>query len=65
MAIPSLAELVSIAEHWQKEMKFWLLRVPSVHSSIEKKYLFNPLHPEHATLNLISMEPHPFDPRLT
>jgi RES domain-containing protein len=62
--IPYLPELALLAEQWAKEMTHWLLRVPSVHSPIEFNYLLNPLHPEHATLKLISIEPHPFDPRL-
>jgi RES domain-containing protein len=62
--IPYLPELATMAEQWQKEMRHWLLRVPSVHSPVEFNYLLNPLHPEQATLKLISIEPHPFDPRL-
>lgn len=62
--IPYLPELATMAETWQNEMKYWLLRVPSVHSPVEFNYLLNPLHPEHPTLQLISIEPHPFDQRL-
>lgn len=62
--IPYLEELADIAERWIFEQKYWIMRVPSVHSPSEFNYLLNPLHPEHATLNLISIEPHPFDPRL-
>ena len=62
--IPYRPELAIIAEHWQKAMNHWLLRVPSVHSPIEFNYLLNPLHPEHTALKLISLEPHSFDPRL-
>jgi len=40
------------------------MRVPSIHSPAEHNYLLNPLHPKHAMLKLVSVEPHPFDPRL-
>ncbi|GAB3782767.1 RES family NAD+ phosphorylase [Spirosoma horti] len=63
-AIPYRSELAVIAEQWQKAMAYWLLQVPSVHSPTEFNYLLNPLHPEHKTLKLISVEPHSFDPRL-
>ena len=62
--IPYLPELAIIAEQWISEMKCWLMRVPSVHSPVEFNYLLNPLHPEHKTIHLISIEPHPFDTRL-
>ncbi len=62
--IPYLPVLASLAERWIAEQKFWLLRVPSVHSPIEFNYLLNPLHPEHTTLQIVSIEPHLFDPRL-
>lgn len=63
-AIPYLEELANISEKWITEQKFWIMRVPSAHSPTEFNYLLNPLHPEHSTLQLISVEPHPFDPRL-
>lgn len=62
--IPYLSSLTVLAENWLKAKERWLLRVPSVHSPAEFNYLLNPLHPEHATLNIISIEPHPFDARL-
>lgn len=61
---PYLEELADMAEQWIRERKFWIMRVPSAQSPSEYNYLLNPLHPEHATLKLISVEPHPFDPRL-
>lgn len=61
---PYLDELADMAEQWIRERKFWIMRVPSAQSPSEHNYLLNPLHPEHATLKLISIEPHPFDPRL-
>ncbi len=61
---PYLDELADIAEQWIRERKLWIMRVPSAQSPSEHNYLLNPLHPEHATLKLISIEPHPFDPRL-
>ena len=62
--VPFLDELTDISDQWIREQKYWLIRVPSVHSHAEFNYLLNPLHPEHATLKLISVEPHPFDTRL-
>ncbi|WP_020606122.1 RES family NAD+ phosphorylase [Spirosoma spitsbergense] len=61
---PYLDELADITDQWIAERKCWIMRVPSVHSPTEFNYLLNPLHPEHATLKLISVEPHPFDSRL-
>ena len=61
---PYLDALADMTEQWVREQKFWIMCVPSAQSPIEKNYLLNPLHPEHATLKLISVEPHPFDPRL-
>ena len=61
---PYLDELVDITEQWILEQKFWIMRVPSAQSPTEFNYLLNPLHPEHAKLKLISIEPHPFDFRL-
>jgi RES domain-containing protein len=40
------------------------MRVPSIPSPAEFNYLLNPRHPEHATINLRSVEPHGFDSRL-
>ena len=62
--IPYMEKLADIAERWIRECEFWIMRVPSALSPTEFNYLLNPLHPEHATLKLISIEPHPFDPRL-
>ena len=61
---PYLDELADIAERWIREQEYWVMRVPSAQSPTEFNYLLNPLHPGHATLRLISVEPHPFDPRL-
>lgn len=61
---PYLDELADIAEQWIRERKYWIMKVPSAQSPTEFNYLLNPLHPEHATLTLISVEPHPFDSRL-
>jgi len=61
---PYLDELADITEQWIREQKFWIMRVPSAQSPSEHNYLLNPLHPEHAMLKLVSIEPHPFDPRL-
>lgn len=62
--LPYPAELTAITEQWLLVAHFWLLRVPSAHSPTEYNYLLNPFHPEHQTLRIISLEPHPFDKRL-
>lgn len=61
---PYLDALTDITEQWIREQNYWIMCVPSAQSPIEKNYLLNPLHPEHTTLKLISIEPHPFDQRL-
>ena len=61
---PYMQELADIAEQWIREQKFWVMRVPSVHSPNEYNYLLNPLHPAHQSLKIVSIEPHPFDSRL-
>lgn len=62
--IPYLEELADITERWITEQTYWIMRVPSAHSPTEFNYLLNPLHPEHTTLRLVSVEPHLFDSRL-
>lgn len=62
--IPYFEELADVAEKWIRECEFWVMRVPSAHSPVECNYLLNPLHPEHTTLRLVSIEPHLFDSRL-
>lgn len=61
---PYLDELADLTERFILDRKFWIMRVPSAQSPKEYNYLLNPLHPEHQTLKLVSIEPHPFDPRL-
>ncbi|GAB4015826.1 RES family NAD+ phosphorylase [Spirosoma koreense] len=63
-AIPYSEDLADIAERWILAQQYWIMCVPSAQSPLEKNYLLNPLHPEHTTLKLISIEPHPFDSRL-
>lgn len=61
---PYLDELADITEQWIREQNYWIMRVPSAQSFSEYNYLLNPLHPEHQTLKIVSIEPHPFDARL-
>jgi len=63
-AMPYPQELALITREWIEQSTYWLMRVPSAHSPTEWNYLFNPLHPDHAQLQVVSVEPHPFDPRL-
>ena len=62
--LPYPPEVAAITEEWIREGKFWLMRVPSAHSPAEWNYLLNPLHPDHAQLRIVAIEPHPFDARL-
>lgn len=61
---PYLDELADLTQDWIRKRTFWIMRVPSAQSPSEYNYLLNPLHPEHQTLKIISIEPHPFDFRL-
>lgn len=56
--------LADITDEWIREGKYWLMRVPSIHTPAEFNYLMNPLHPEHQTVNISSVEPYGFDIRL-
>ena len=62
--LPYHRKTAQLAQAWIKAATHWLLRVPSIHSSTEYNYLLNPLHPDHARLCIVSIEPHPFDARL-
>ena len=62
--MPYSSATMQLGETWLREGRFWLLRVPSAQSPTEYNYLLNPLHPEHKTLRVVSLEPHPFDTRL-
>lgn len=62
--LPYLPALADLTDQWIETEEQWIMRVPSAQSPTEFNYLLNPLHSEHTTLKLISIEPHPFDPRL-
>ncbi|MBC6989928.1 RES family NAD+ phosphorylase [Hymenobacter sp. BT491] len=62
--IPYPQELAEISRLWILEGRYWLLKVPSAQAPSEWNYLLNPLHPDHVRLRIVSVEPHPFDPRL-
>lgn len=61
---PSIDTMADITHQWIIDGKHWLLKVPSAPSPTEFNYLLNPLHLEHATLKLVSVEPYVFDTRL-
>ena len=61
---PAPFNLAEIADEWIEKWQHWLMRVPSIHAPTEFNYLLNPLHPEHKTLNVVSIESIIFDPRL-
>ncbi len=48
-----------------QEKKALLLKVPSAIVKEEYNYLMNPLHPEAASVKILSSQPFYFDPRLT
>lgn len=56
--------LADITDEWISEGKYWLMRVPSVHTPAEFNYLMNPLHREHQTVKISKVEPYTFDIRL-
>ena len=62
--VPYPQELAEITRAWVLEGGTWALKVPSAQAPSEWNYLLNPLHPEHATLRSVAVEPHPFDARL-
>lgn len=61
---PAPYTLAAFTEKWIEKRQDWLMRVPSIHSPTEFNYLLNPLHPEHKTLRVVSIESIIFDPRL-
>ncbi|MES2731492.1 MAG: RES family NAD+ phosphorylase [Bacteroidota bacterium] len=61
---PYNALLPMIAKDWIDKGEYWIMRVPSAQLPIEYNYLLNPLHPDHSKLVIVSIVPHPFDPRL-
>jgi RES domain-containing protein len=54
-----------IGNGFLQDKKYLLLRVPSAIVPDEYNYLLNPLHPEAASVKIISSQPFHFDPRLT
>ncbi|TGD80324.1 RES family NAD+ phosphorylase [Hymenobacter wooponensis] len=62
--LPYPLELAQLTRAWIEEGTEWLMRVPSAHAPHEWNYLLNPLHPDHQQLRTVTLEPHPFDPRL-
>ncbi|TGE18077.1 RES family NAD+ phosphorylase [Hymenobacter elongatus] len=62
--MPYPLELAQLTRAWLDEGSHWIMKVPSAHAPTEWNYLLNPRHPAHEQLRVISLEPHPFDPRL-
>ncbi|MCF2486723.1 RES family NAD+ phosphorylase [Dyadobacter sp. CY347] len=56
--------LANLTEQWIDEGKFWIMKVPSAHSSKEFNYLFNPAHSDHMLAKIIRIEEMYFDKRL-
>ncbi|MGZ3756742.1 MAG: RES family NAD+ phosphorylase [Mucilaginibacter sp.] len=54
-----------IGNRFLQDKKYLLLKVPSAIVPDEYNYLLNPMHPEAATVKIISSQPFHFDPRLT
>jgi RES domain-containing protein len=61
---PYPAQLPMIAKDWIDAGKYWIMRVPSAQLHSEYNYLLNPLHEEHTSIVIHSVQAHPFDPRL-
>jgi RES domain-containing protein len=49
---------------WVENMETAVLQVPSAIIPEEHNYLFNPLHPDFTKMQLVSIEPFSFDPRI-
>jgi RES domain-containing protein len=62
--IPYPDDLASFSEKWIQKSEYWILKVPSIHASNEFNFLLNPLHSEHKTLEILSIEQYTFDTRL-
>ncbi|WP_041257934.1 RES family NAD+ phosphorylase [Fibrella aestuarina] len=63
-SFPYIDELADMTEQWIAEGKTWLFKIPSAPCPTEFNYLLNPLHQEHSTLRIVSIDPYSFDERL-
>ncbi|HEY0246163.1 MAG TPA: RES family NAD+ phosphorylase [Mucilaginibacter sp.] len=62
---PEQNGLKQIGNNFIRENKYLLLKVPSAIVKEEYNYLMNPLHPQSATVKILSNQPFYFDQRLT
>jgi RES domain-containing protein len=61
---PAPASLQDIGSKWLRELRSFILIVPSAVNLEEKNILLNPLHTEAATISNIRSQPFHFDPRM-
>jgi RES domain-containing protein len=53
-----------LGDEWARQNKSLILKVPSAISSGEYNFILNPNHPEVNKINLVTIEPYIFDPRI-
>ena len=61
---PAPARLQAIGSKWLREMRSFVLIVPSAVNPVERNILLNPLHPDAAALGHIRSKRFHFDPRM-
>jgi len=61
---PYPPELTDLAQAWLKDLAFLGLWVPSVHSTVERNLLLNPLHPNFNQVRILQITDVTFDRRL-
>ena len=62
--VPAPPELQLIGADWLRRAQALALSVPSAVIPVERNILINPLHPAATGIQMISVEPFSFDPRL-
>ncbi len=61
---PAPARLQAIGSKWLREMRSFVLIVPSAVNPEEQNILLNPLHPDAGSLSRTQSKPFQFDPRM-
>lgn len=61
---PAPARLQAIGSKWLREMRSFVLVVPSAVNPEEQNILLNPLHPDAESLSRVQSKPFQFDPRM-
>jgi RES domain-containing protein len=61
---PAPARLQAIGSKWLRELRSFVLVVPSAVNPEEQNMLLNPLHPDATSLSRVQSKPFHFDPRM-